>query len=159
MQIATIKLNTDIPKQECDVAAMVHEICSQLQSSIYSKQAVIETTLECETIVYPKAYLENILYNLVSNSLKYNRPGIAPEIKIAVTKRAGKVIISVKDNGLGIDMERYADRVFKPNQVFHKGFDSKGIGLYITKTQIESLGGSILLLSKPNEGCEFIVAL
>jgi signal transduction histidine kinase len=69
----------------------------------------------------------------------------------------GKVQLSSKDNGLGIDLELYGDRVFKLNQVFHEGHDSKGVGLFITKTQIESLGGTIEIKSKPNEGAEFTV--
>jgi signal transduction histidine kinase len=56
-------------------------------------------------------------------------------------------------------MERYGHKIFRLNEIFHAGYDSKGIGLYITKTQVESFGGSISLKSKPNEGCEFTVTL
>ena len=63
------------------------------------------------------------------------------------------------DIGLGINLDKYGERLFKLNQVFHAGFNSKGIGLYITKTQVESLGGTIEVKSKENEGSEFIVTL
>lgn len=56
-------------------------------------------------------------------------------------------------------MEKYAGKIFKLNQVFHSGFDSKGVGLYITKSQVESLGGSIEVKSAPDVGSEFIVTL
>jgi signal transduction histidine kinase len=126
---------------------------------IYEKHAVFNLDIEIKTISYPKAYLENILYNLISNALKYSRSEIPPEITISTTMHEGKVQISVKDNGLGIDLEKYGDRVFKLNQVFHEGFDSKGVGLYLTKTQVESLGGKIELKSVLNEGSEFIVTI
>ena len=78
---------------------------------------------------------------------------------ISVKSIDEKTVITVKDNGLGINLDKYGERLFKLNQVFHAGFNSKGIGLYITKTQVESLGGTIEVKSKENEGSEFIVTL
>lgn len=159
MQITEIKLNKEIPKDDCDVSLIVNDICNQLQSTIHEKHAIVRKRLEVTHVSYPKAYLESILYNLISNALKYTITGLIPEVEIATEVRDGRVRLSVKDNGLGIDLERYAGRIFKLNQVFHEGFESKGIGLYITKTTVESLGGKIDVKSAPNEGCEFIVTL
>lgn len=159
MQITEIKLNKEIPRDNCDVSTIVNDICNQLQSVIHEKHAILRKRLEVTHVSYPKAYLESILYNLISNALKYTITGLIPEIEIATEIRDGRVRLSVKDNGLGIDMERYAGRIFKLNQVFHEGFESKGIGLYITKTTVEALGGKIEVRSAPNEGCEFIVTL
>ncbi len=159
MEITEIKLNKEIPYNECNIAGIINDITSQLLSAIYEKNAVIKLDLQVETIYYPKAYLENILYNLLSNSLKYAKPGVAPEITVSATQVKDRVQISVKDNGLGINLSRYGDRVFKLNQIFHQGYDSKGVGLYITKTQVESLGGKIEVRSKEMEGCEFVVTI
>ena len=159
MEITQIKLNKTIPNDNCDVQAIINEIITQFQSGIYEKQALILSELAVEQVSYPKIYLENIIYNLVSNSLKYTRPGVAPEIMISVKSIDEKTVITVKDNGLGINLDKYGERLFKLNQVFHAGFNSKGIGLYITKTQVESLGGTIEVKSKENEGSEFIVTL
>ena len=159
MEITQIKLNKDIPYNECDVAGVINEVTSQMHTTIYELHAKIELDLQVAIIKYPKAYLENILYNFISNSLKYCKPGVAPEIKITTKQVDDKVQISVKDNGLGIDLDLYGDRIFKLNQVFHEGYDSKGVGLYLTKTQIESLGGEVEVYSKVNEGSEFIVTL
>ena len=95
--------------------------------------------------------------NFISNALKYRKNDVAPEIVITTSTQGGKVQLSVKDNGLGIDLDRYGDKLFKLSQVFHAGKDSKGFGLYLTKTQIESLGGSISVTSKPDAGSEFVV--
>jgi PAS domain S-box-containing protein len=159
MEITQIKLNKTIPNDNCDVQTIINEIITQFQSGIYEKQALIQTERSIEQISYPKVYLENIIYNLLSNSLKYIRPGTTPEILISVRSVDERTVITVKDNGLGINLDKYGDRLFKLNQVFHSGFNSKGIGLYITKTQVESLGGSIEVKSKENEGSEFIVTL
>ena len=68
-------------------------------------------------------------------------------------------MLSVKDNGLGLNLEKYGKKLFKLNQIFHPGHDSKGVGLFITKAQIESFGGSIRVESQENVGAEFIVTL
>ena len=159
MEITEIKLNKEIPYNDCDVKAQVNEIITHLYSTIYEKHAIIKLELQVTCISYPKVYLENILYNFISNALKYSKPDVVPEITVSTTIINDRVRISVKDNGLGIDMEKYGSRVFKLNQVFHQGYDSKGVGLYITKTQVESLGGTIDVSSRVNEGSEFIVTL
>ena len=159
MKIAEIKLNKAVPYDECDVAKIIDEIIAQQQSAIYATHAVIMRQLDVAVVKYPKAYLENILYNFISNALKYSKQNVPPAITISTEVYDDTVRISIKDNGLGIDMEKYGGKIFKLNQVFHSGFDSKGVGLYITKSQVESLGGSIEVKSAPDVGSEFIVTL
>ena len=159
MEITEIKLNKEIPYNDTDIKSLVDDVTTHLYSTIFEKHAQIKLDLEIPTVSYPKAYLENILYNFISNALKYSRTNVPPEILVSSYMLNDKVMISVKDNGLGIDMKKYGDKVFKLNEVFHRGYDSKGVGLYITKTQVESLGGAIEVKSKVNEGSEFIVRL
>ena len=66
--------------------------------------------------------------------------------------------MSVKDNGLGIDLDVYGNKMFLLYKTFHKNKDSRGVGLFITKNQIESLGGKIEVKSKVNVGTEFLVS-
>ncbi len=159
MKIAEIKLNKAVPYDECDVAKIIDEIIVQQQSIIYATHAVIMRQLDVAFVKYPKAYLENILYNFISNALKYSKHNVPPAITITTEVYDNTVRISIKDNGLGIDMEKYGSKIFKLNQVFHAGYDSKGVGLYITKSQVESLGGSIDVKSQPDVGSEFIITL
>jgi PAS domain S-box-containing protein len=159
MKIAEIKLNKAMPMNDCDVNVVVNDVTTQLQSAIFEKRAKIDVELGVEFIKYPRAYLESILYNFISNALKYAKPGIVPEILISTKMVGERVQLSVKDNGLGLDMARHGDKMFKLNQVFHSGHDSKGFGLYLTKTQVESLGGSISVTSREGEGSEFVVTL
>ncbi len=157
MELAQIKLNNNIAYHECNFENFINDIINQLQGVIYEKHAQVLLQLNVATLPYPKVYLESILYNLISNALKYSNPAVAPIINISTRSVEGKISLIVKDNGLGIDMDLHRDKVFKLNKVFHKGYDSKGVGLFLTKSQIESLGGSISLESKPMEGCEFTV--
>ncbi len=159
MKITEIKLNSEIPFDDCDICVLIQDITTQLQGIIFEKQAVFHVDLNPKNVKYPKAYLESILYNLISNSLKYSKPGVPPVITVKSRVVDERVQISVKDNGMGIDLNKYGSKMFKLNQVFHKGYDSKGVGLYITKTQIESFGGKIEVYSQINEGCEFVVTL
>jgi light-regulated signal transduction histidine kinase (bacteriophytochrome) len=147
----------DLRYEQCDVAQIINNITLQLNGFIHEKKANVRLFLGATNIEYPKCYMESILYNFISNALKYSRDDVPVEITVSTWRQDGKTVLSVKDNGLGIDLEKYGNRIFNFNQVFHQGYDSKGMGLFITKKQIESLGGTISVKSKVNEGCEFIV--
>ena len=112
----------------------------------------IEENLE---ILYNPAYLESILINLISNAIKYRHPDREPEITITAKSVENAVQISVKDNGLGIDLKANGDKLFGMYKTFHGNENAKGIGLYITRNQIESLGGSIEVESEPDKGTTF----
>jgi PAS domain S-box-containing protein len=159
MDVVQISMNKTISYDSCDVRFIINEILNQLNSTIYEKSAVIRLRISNEFISYPKVFLESIFYNLISNALKYSSPNRAPEILISSYMENAKAVVSVKDNGLGLDLEKYGHKIFKLNQIFHTGHDSKGVGLFITKAQIESFGGNIQVKGKENEGMEFIVTL
>jgi signal transduction histidine kinase len=157
MEVADIQLNDQIKRDECDIRHIVDNIFHQLHGFFHQKHAAIEFDLAVTHISYPEAYMENILYNFINNALKYSKPNVPLKIIVSAYMLHGRPVLSVKDNGLGIDLEKYSNRIFKLNQVFHQGYESKGIGLYITKTQIESMGGTIDVKSEVGVGSEFIV--
>lgn len=157
LSIAEIRMNRSIPFAHCRFDEIVKIVIQQLKAEILEGGVQIDTQFDIEEIFYPRPYLESILYNLISNSVKYNRPGVQAEVMITTSRYADKVKLSVKDNGLGIDMTLHGDKVFQLKQTFHSGKNAKGIGLYLVKTQVESLGGSISVQSAINEGSEFVV--
>lgn len=112
----------------------------------------IEPDLE---ILYNPAYLESILINLISNAIKYKHPDRDPEITISARKRGDSVYIRVTDNGRGIDLSKHGDKLFGMYKTFHGNDNAKGIGLYITRNQIESLGGNIKVESEVDRGTTF----
>ncbi len=157
IQILQIHLEKDIPVSECSFEEVIDSVCLQLKETIQQKNAVISLDIKAATIVYPRIFLQSILYNLLSNSLKYTQPNIAPAIEIATSFKAESIILIVKDNGLGINMTKFGHLLFKFQKSFHSGFESKGIGLYLIKNQIEDRGGNISANSDPSIGTIFTV--
>ena len=112
----------------------------------------------CESITYPYSHLQSILINLLTNAIKYRSSNRSPVIKLK-TERAGEYVkLLVSDNGMGIE-EKHHDKIFKAFKRLNNEMDGKGLGLYIIKRQLESLGGTIELKSAPGEGSEFTVML
>lgn len=158
LDLAQIKSNKSILFEQCEFRSVIDNIVAQLQGIFYEKNVELVLDLEVERIMYPHLYLESVVYNLINNSIKYSRRDVRPQIVITTREKAGKIQLSVKDNGIGIDLEQYHDKIFKLYQVFHSGYDSKGVGLFIVRTQLEAVGGSIDVVSTIDEGSEFIVS-
>lgn len=106
-----------------------------------------------------KAYIESVFYNLISNAVKFAKPESPANISIWTVRRKDKVMIHFKDDGIGIDLAKHQHNVFKLYNRFHNHVEGKGMGLYMTKTQIRLLGGDIEVRSSPNKGTEFIITL
>lgn len=120
-----------------------------------TKAIVTADFSKAERIEYPPSYLESIMLNLLSNSIKYRFPNRAPEVHFETSKINDKVILEVRDNGLGIDLEKHGDKLFGLNKTFHIHAEAKGVGLYLTKTQIEAMGGIISAESEVGNGTTF----
>lgn len=118
-------------------------------------EAEITTSFKTSGIFYPRTYIESIMLNLLSNAIKYREPDRKLKIKISTWQQDNKCWMSFEDNGMGIDMKRYGEKIFTYGKTFHVHPDAKGIGLFITKLQIESMGGHIEVSSKLGEGTKF----
>ncbi|MUH37137.1 PAS domain S-box protein [Zobellia amurskyensis] len=112
---------------------------------------------KCSKIQYHKIYLESIFLNLVSNAIKYSSEERKPIIEIESMNQNGKIMLTFKDNGLGIDLEQHGHKLFGLNKVFHRHPDAKGVGLFLTKSQIEAMGGTIYASSKVGIGTTFTI--
>lgn len=106
-----------------------------------------------------KSYIYSIFYNLISNSIKYRRPDVQPVIKIKSSIIDNQILLVFTDNGLGIDLKKNKDTVFGLYKRFHNHTEGKGMGLFMVKTQIETLGGKIHIASEPNKGTQFKIEL
>ena len=157
IKILEIQLNSAIESHQCNFEEIVLKVKDMMNIQIQTNNILVKTDLKVAAITYPKLYLESILYNLVNNAIKYRRTSVTTLIKISTYLEQGKIVLAVEDNGLGIDLDKYGHQIFKLNKIFHKGFDSKGLGLFIAKNQIETLGGTISVDSKPNLGSTFKV--
>ena len=106
-------------------------------------------------IDYNPAYLESILLNLTTNAIKYSDPHRKLKIKFSFDSNQGKQVLTISDNGVGIDLNKNKDSLFGMYQTFHHHPDSRGIGLFITKNQIEAMGGRIEVESEVGVGTAF----
>jgi signal transduction histidine kinase len=104
---------------------------------------------------YNSAYLESILFNLISNAIRYRHPERKPKISIKLYKENNLDVIEISDNGIGIDLKKNADKIFGMYKTFHHNSDARGIGLFITRNQIQNMGGNITVNSTPNSGSTF----
>ena len=116
---------------------------------------IINNFSEADRVYAIAPYVESILYNLISNAIKYRDPERSPHIAIKTTHENEFVCLAVMDNGLGIDLKKYRQNIFSLYKRFHLHVEGKGLGLYLVKTQIEALGGRVEVRSEPNEGTTF----
>jgi light-regulated signal transduction histidine kinase (bacteriophytochrome) len=153
-----IKQDTEIRSDKIILKDCLDSILIGFGSEIEAYEADIQINFNDVHEVYnPRTYIDSILTNLISNALKYKSPDRKPVVKIKLEKINGNIILSVTDNGLGIDLIKHRDNLFKIRKTFHKHPDAKGFGLYLIKTQVEAIGGKIWATSIPNIGSTFFV--
>ena len=156
VKVIIIKDSPSIDKEEVVIKDVFENVFNQLSFLISLKKPIIKMEFEkAENLYINKSYFESILLNLMTNSLKYN--DINRKLKISISSKVvGKnTIIQFKDNGIGIDMNRNKDKIFGLYQRFHDYADSKGLGLYLVKSQVESMGGTITVESEVGVGTSF----
>jgi signal transduction histidine kinase len=105
-----------------------------------------------------KAYLYSILFNLISNAVKY-RSEQSPVIRVEVTLENSDLRIQVADNGTGIDLQKHGQAIFKPYQRFNTTKEGKGLGLFLVKSHVKALNGTIEVTSEPDRGTTFAILL
>jgi PAS domain S-box-containing protein len=155
-----VRMDYTIKRYRIDLEKQTIQIIKRLQDEIKkSKAHVTYDFSKVKTVFYSKKYMDSIIRNLLSNALKYYSSERTPEIHIKSYRKDGWVCIDVKDNGLGIDMKKNKEELFKLHKTFHNHPTAKGYGLFITKTQIEAMGGSINAKSSPDKGSIFTVKL
>lgn len=134
-------------------------VMNDLEEQVDVAKTKISIDFEVETIVYNKAYLRSILYNLISNCIKYRDVNRPLEIKISNRQNNNEIWLKVEDNGLGIDLTKYSGLLFKPFKRLTNQGSGKGIGLSLIKQFVEKNGGQIFVDSEPGEGTTFVCVL
>jgi signal transduction histidine kinase len=147
-------------KEDIQLIEAVNNVKISLSLEIENSAVEIREEYKNEINLYTiKTVLHSILYNLIQNAIKYKREGVAPFVKIEAARNKNETVIRVSDNGIGIDLHKYHDRIFNLYNRFNYTIEGKGIGLYLVKNQIEMLGGSIEVESDLNKGTTFVVKL
>jgi PAS domain S-box-containing protein len=157
-QIVDAQNDMNIVMQSLNLKETIGKVKEILSTEIMGTNTEFEEQVPDDLMLqYNPAYLESILLNLISNAIKYRHPDRTPNIRILAEETDNDVVLNIADNGLGIDLDKYGEQIFGMYKTFHENKNSKGIGLYITKNQIESLGGSISVDSTPGEGTVFTI--
>jgi PAS domain S-box-containing protein len=156
LEVLVLKSNADIVREPLRFSETVELVCKNLGNIIEEQHAELITDFSAiNDIEYNKIHLESIFQNLVSNAVKYRSPDRKPVISISSALEENWITVSVQDNGMGIDLERYKDRIFGMYQRFHAGKEGKGLGLYMIKAQLGAMGGKIEVESEQGKGTIF----
>ena len=105
------------------------------------------------------SFIHSIFHNLLSNAIKYRQSDKELLVKIESYKLDDFTIIVFSDNGIGIDLKINRDKVFRPYTRFNPNIEGTGIGLYLTQSQIQMLGGNIAIESELGIGTTFTISL
>ena len=131
-------------------------VLASISSLINRENAkIIAEFQKLKEISYIPEYLESILLNLITNAIRYRQPGRKPVIFIQTYVENEKEFLEISDNGMGIDLDAHGDKMFGMYKTFHQNPEAKGIGLFITKNQVEALGGTISVTSTVDIGTTF----
>ncbi|WP_082832516.1 PAS domain-containing protein [Aquimarina aggregata] len=105
------------------------------------------------------AYLDSILLNFITNGIKYSTTKRNSYVTLSADLQDDYVVVNIEDNGLGIDLKRHRSKLFGMYKTFHNNKDARGIGLFITKNQVEAIGGKIEVYSTVDQGTTFKIYL
>ncbi len=159
-EIVSVQTNKNEQVKNLNIYHYINNSLKLLNVEIkQSKAAIINEVNPKINIDFNPAYLESVFQNLLSNAIKYRHPERNPYIQFTSIETKKEFTITIQDNGLGIDMDKYGEEVFKLYRTFHKNDNAEGIGLYLIKNHIESYGGTITLNSAVNEGSIFTIKL
>ncbi|MCZ2222760.1 MAG: PAS domain-containing sensor histidine kinase, partial [Chitinophagales bacterium] len=160
IEVLVLKSNNDTPIEPIELTSFTKKILLSIEKLISENETQIITDFsEINIIETNKIYLKSIFQNLISNAIKYRSKHRTPVIHISSKKLEEWVVISFADNGIGIDLKKYKDRIFGMYQRFHIQSEGKGIGLYMVKAQIIAMGGKIEVESELRVGTTFKVYL
>jgi signal transduction histidine kinase len=142
---------------EVDLKDSFTRVKRMLEKEIEDTDTKLSASIDAATVYAVAPYVDSIFYNLIGNAIKYRDPERLPEVTIETKIENGFVRMTVKDNGLGIDLKKYKSNMFTLYKRFHLHMEGKGLGLYLVKTQIEAVGGKIEVESEPYQGTTFHV--
>jgi PAS domain S-box-containing protein len=153
-----IKQDLEIKSEKVNLEACLKKTMEGLEMEV--KKAMARVVIDCSEapeLNFPPKYIDSIFHNLISNTLKYRSSHRRLVVRVTTKQVGSSIFLSVEDNGMGIDMKKNKEHVFKIGKVFHNHSNAKGLGLYMTKTQVEMMGGTITVESEVEKGAKFTI--
>jgi signal transduction histidine kinase len=154
--VINIQTSIDVVTEPLNLRDYIGRTLNVLSDQINVKSVVICNDVPADIIVnYNPAYLESILLNFIFNAIRYSHPERRPLISLKSYRENDQVVLEVSDNGIGIDLDKFGDQLFGMYKTFTENPDSKGLGLFISKNQIDAMNGMVTVQSVLNEGTTF----
>jgi PAS domain S-box-containing protein len=155
-EVVDISTNVNLEKHPVHLNSKIKAVQQSLFAFLKNHNATVVNLVPDDVHVMAiPAYLDSILMNFITNSVKYRDLSRPPVIKLSTQVRNDNIVLSIADNGLGIDLKKYGSKLFGMYKTFHNNSDARGIGLYITKNQIEAMNGKIITCSEVGKGTTF----
>lgn len=143
-------------QQELNLFEVVEKSILGINAIIKTNHVTIDITIDKNCYIKAtQSYLESIIFNLITNAIKYKHPDRKPSIEIKSVQNKNEILLTVSDNGIGIDLDKYGDKIFRMYKTFHGNSDAVGLGLFMVKNQIESMKGRVEVESKLDVGTIF----
>ena len=155
-EVVSIRNNMNMLIEPLNLREYILQALGVLSEQIILKNVIVVNDVPENTLVnYNPAYLESIVLNFLSNAIKYSSPERQPKIELSVFQEMEQMVFKVSDNGIGIDMKKNGDKLFGMYKTFNNNADARGIGLFITKNQIDAMGGKVEVESELGNGTSF----
>lgn len=160
VEVIEIQSVQDIPVKEVAFYQSLQPILQDLADEIQSTESQIEVDFsQKDTIRYVEAYLQSILKNLLTNAIKYRNHSRNLQVHIQTRQENEYVLLTVSDNGMGMNLAKYGQHLFKPFTRFTSKASGKGLGLHLIKSMVEKNGGKVLVESELDKGTTFRIYL
>jgi PAS domain S-box-containing protein len=157
-EVLQIQTNINQQVKSINLHTEAEKIISNLKGIITDTSTVIHNEIPSNLhINYSPEYIESVLLNLITNAIKYRQPNRNPVIYIKTLKIEKYIILQIEDNGMGIDLDLHGQKLFGMYKTFHSNKDARGLGLFITKNQVDAMGGKIEVESEVDKGSTFKV--
>lgn len=159
-EVASINIKNAIMLEPINLLGNLNKVIKGMSALILDSKTIVVKDIEQHLRVMAiPAYLDSILLNFLTNAIKYKKPGKPAHIHFHTEITEDHIILHISDQGLGIDLEKHGKKLFGMYKTFHNHKDSRGLGLFITKNQVEALGGKIEVTSQLGTGTTFSIYL
>ncbi|MBD8488821.1 PAS domain-containing protein [Echinicola sp. CAU 1574] len=159
IEVVSIKKEKIRKVETVNFESLINNLEKSLFKQLKEAKVIVKRDFAINEINYVQSHLENFFLNFMTNAIKYSHPERNTEIHIKTKMNGDNCIISFSDNGIGIDLEKYGDRIFGLYQRFHTHVEGKGLGLYLVREQIRSLDGDIHIKSEVGKGTTFTITI
>jgi two-component system phosphate regulon sensor histidine kinase PhoR len=156
--ITKIGTTPDDQPATVNIEQLIEEVKFTLKNQIYQSHAKITTNIEVHELQFSKKNLRSIMYNLISNAIKYCKPDTTPEILIKTEEAGDYTLLSIKDNGIGIREDKQME-IFSKFTRLQKKIEGTGIGLFIINKMVSNQSGKIEVTSSVGNGATFTIYL